>query len=171
MTAFSELAEAGQTANDAVAATVAKMASAAAAGVEPAAAAAAAAEASVVPAHHWSGFGGNKGYYFGSSWYASQMPAWYSTQSGSFMYTHKGKWFSCPTRPASGFQAVGDDCRVSNTGMVCVQFSNAEPMRLVTAQVAVSDNSSSQTVISRITVWNPASATQPAGVPDYCVGA
>jgi len=171
MSAFSALALAGQTANDAVAATVAKMASAAAAGMEPAAAAAAAAEDSVVPAHHWSGFGGNKGYYYGSSWYASKMPKWYSVQTSGFMYTWQGKWYTSPTRAASSFQSVGDSCRVSNTGMVCVQFSNAQPMQLATAQVTVSDNSSSQSVTSRISIWNQASATRPAGVPDYCVGA
>jgi len=172
MSAFSALALAGQAANEAVAATVAKMASAAAAGMEPAAAAAAAAaEDSVVPAHYWSGFGGNKGYYYGSSWYASQMPKWYSVQTSGFMYTWQGKWYTSPTRAASSFQSVGDSCRVSNTGMVCVQFSQTAPMELATAQVTVSDNSSSQSVTSRISIWNQASATRPAGVPDYCVGA
>ena len=175
MSAFSALAQAGQAANEAVAATVAKMASAAAAaaGMEPAAAAAAAAAAedSVVPAHHWSGFGGKRGYSFASSWYASKMPKWYSVQTSGFMYTWQGRWFTSPTRAASSFQSVGDSCRVSNTGMVCVQFSNAQPMQLATAQVTVSDNSSSQSVSSRISIWNQASATRPAGVPDYCVAA
>ena len=171
MTAFSQLAKAGHEANEAAGATVAKIASAAAGGMEPAAAAAAAAEDSVVPAHFWGGFGGSRGFYLGNSWYASRMPRWYSAQNNGFMYTWQGNQFTAPTRPASTFQAVGDNCRVSNAGMVCVQFSNAEPMRLVTAQVTVRDSSGSQSVTSRISVWNQASATRPAGVPDYCVGA
>ena len=133
--------------------------------------AAAAVDNSVVPAHFWTGVGGYQGYYYGSPWSAFQLPRWFSRQYNGFVYSWKGRWYMCPTMTSGAFQAVGDHCRVSNTGMVCVQFADDVPVQLVTAQVTVSDKSSSQTVTSRISIWNQASATRPAGVPKKCIAA
>jgi len=133
--------------------------------------AAAAADDSVVPAHFWTGVGGYQGYYYGSPWSAFQLPRWFSRQYNGFVYIWKGRWYMCPTMLSGAFQSVGDHCRVSNTGMVCVQFDDDVPVQLVTAQVTVSDKSSSQTVTSRISIWNQASATRPAGVPKNCIAA
>jgi hypothetical protein len=170
VSAFTELAKAGEEANEVVAVTVAKIVYAVAKGVEPTVAAAAAAEELAVPACFWGGFGGSRGYFLNGPWYVSRMPSWYSWNSNLFMYTYRDNRFTCNTGFSSGLRALGASCRVVNTGMLCVQFANSAPMDLVTAQVTMSDGISSQTVVVRITVWNEASVMRPYWVPTYCVG-
>lgn len=109
--------------------------------------AAASAEDFVAPAMFWSGFGAYKGY------------AW------------QGKWYMCPSTAAFMYQAVGDNCRVYTSGLLCVQFDNEVPLQVVMAQVTVSDGSSTQTVTSRISMWNQAIVTRPVGLPASCIAA
>ena len=111
------------------------------------AAAASSDEDFVAPATFWNGFGAYKGY------------AWL------------GRWYMCPITAAFRYQAVGDNCRVYTSGLLCVQFDNEVPLQVVMAQATVSDSSSTQTVTSRISMWNQASATRPAGLPASCIAA
>jgi hypothetical protein len=137
-----------------------------------AAAAAAAGNDSAATALFWGMFPGYRGYaVYSSPWPAFQLPTQFSTQYNGFIYPWQARRYSCPTTPHVSFQAQGLNCKVASPGTLCVQFDGNVPLQLVTAQVTMSDKNLRRRVTSRITMWNPASATRPAGVPANCIAA
>jgi hypothetical protein len=124
-------------------------------------------------ARHLKGSRESNWRYYGSPWYVFQMPHWFEKHQGAFRYTWLDSWYICPKTPAARFQAVGNNCRVSTSGMVCVHFDDAVPMQLVIVQETVTGYKSTSSRVMNFTIamWNPASATRPNGLPSYCIGA